>query len=113
MAGMAWRVIAECKWNVEGSGVKVCLYSEPIGCPSSDADVLYIQRFTLTCQGICRTNKSTPIYLRRNWGNVDFFDIGVMSGGGAGGGWDEAAWAAKGLPTEGELEVQLTMQEVS
>jgi hypothetical protein len=54
-----------------------------------------------------------PIDLRSCWGNGDFFGIGVMSGGGAVGGWDEAAWAAKGLPTEGELEVQLTIKEVS
>jgi hypothetical protein len=30
----------------------------------------------------------------------------------AGGGWDEAAWAAKGLPTSGELEVTLHMLSV-
>jgi hypothetical protein len=72
-----------------------------------------MQGFTLTCQGICYTAESLPTNLRSGWGYDDFFGIGVMSGGGAVGGWDEAAWAAKGLPTEGELEVQLTMQEVS
>jgi hypothetical protein len=27
-----------------------------------------------------------------------------------GDGWDEAAWAAKGLPLEGHLELQLTVE---
>jgi hypothetical protein len=113
MAGMPWRVMAECDWIVDSSGVKVGLFAQPTGYPSSDADVLCMQGFTLTCQGICKTEESKPMDLSYAWGNHDFFGIGVMSGGGAVGGWDEAAWAAKGLPTEGELEVQLTMQEVS
>jgi hypothetical protein len=113
MAGMAWRVFAKCKWVSVSSGVEVGLFAQPTGYPSSDDDVWYIQKLTLTCQGICITGESSPIDLRSGWGDVDFFGIGVMSGGGAVGGWDEAAWAAKGLPTEGELEVQLTMQEVS
>jgi len=41
---------------------------------------------------------SGVVEARSWWGWHDFFDIGVMSGG-----WDEAAWAAKGLPTTGEL----------
>jgi hypothetical protein len=36
--------------------------------------------------------------------------MGRMS---AGGGWDEAAWAAKGLPTSGELEITLHMHNVA
>jgi hypothetical protein len=113
MAGMPWRVMAECDWKVEGSGVQVRLFTDPTGCPVSDAYVLCMQGFTLTCQGTCIIEESLPIDLRNGWGDDDIFGIGVMSGGGAVGGWDEAAWAAKGLPTEGELEVQLTMQEVS
>jgi hypothetical protein len=42
-------------------------------------------------------------------GYPDIFKLGPMS---AGGGWDEAAWAAKGLPTSGVLELTLHMHSV-
>jgi hypothetical protein len=113
IAGMAFRVMAIFAWDVQGSGVRVGLYSTPIGYPSSSTNTLYMQSYKLTCQGICRTTSSGPTWLGKSRGYPDFFGIGVMSGGGAGGGLDEAAWAAKGLPTEGELEVQLEIQEVS
>jgi hypothetical protein len=32
----------------------------------------------------------------------DLFDLGAMAGG-----WDEAAWAARGLPVEGDLKLTL------
>jgi hypothetical protein len=42
------------------------------------------------------------------YGYNDFF-VFAMS---AGGGWDEAAWAAKGLPPSGALEITLHMHSV-
>ena len=38
----------------------------------------------------------------------DFFSLGAMSGG-----WDDAAWAAKGLPASGELVFTLTITSVN
>lgn len=38
----------------------------------------------------------------RGW--RDFFDVGPMPGG-----FDEAAWAAKGLPTSGQIVLKLTV----
>jgi hypothetical protein len=35
--------------------------------------------------------------------------LGSKFGGSMSGGWDEAAWAATGLPAEGELRVTLTV----
>jgi hypothetical protein len=37
-----------------------------------------------------------------------FFDVPPMGGDG----WDEAAWAAKGLPVEGHIELQLTVEQL-
>lgn len=41
-------------------------------------------------------------------GKDDFFGVGVISGG-----WDEAAWAAKGLPTHGYILLTATVSEVA
>ena len=41
------------------------------------------------------------------WGRRDFFEVGVMPGG-----FDEAVWAAKGLPTSGSIVLQLTVKDL-
>jgi hypothetical protein len=41
----------------------------------------------------------------RGWS--DFFGLGVMSAG-----FDEDAWAAKGLPTSGNIMLKLTVKDV-
>jgi hypothetical protein len=38
---------------------------------------------------------------------ADFFKVGPMKNG-----WDDVAWAAKGWPTSGELEVTLEVTKV-
>jgi hypothetical protein len=45
--------------------------------------------------------------LRGGWsGWKDFFGVGPMGGDG----WDEAAWAGRGLPAQGHIELQLTVE---
>jgi hypothetical protein len=56
-------------------------------------------RFTLEC-GFIRPHPATARFttgIQSSWGYRDFFGVGAMSGG-----FDAAAWAAKGLPTEGQ-----------
>jgi len=43
-----------------------------------------------------------PIQGSSMWGFHDFFGVGRMAGG-----WDHTAWANKGFPTAGNLEVKL------
>lgn len=38
----------------------------------------------------------------------DFLKVGPMAGG-----WDDAAWAAKGLPTDGDLVITASITGVS
>lgn len=44
----------------------------------------------------------------KGYGFHDFFELGAMAGG-----WDEAAVAAKGLPTSGDLPITMTVSEVA
>jgi hypothetical protein len=72
-------------------------------------DVFLVFKCTLACS----TNGTTHFIdcpgTSHGQGRQDFFVIGPMA---AGGGWDEAAWAAKGLPVSGELQLSLTMHSV-
>jgi hypothetical protein len=45
---------------------------------------------------------------RDGYGGGNIFDVGSMAGG-----WDEVAWAGKGLPTSGQLTIKLTVSKVS
>jgi len=42
-----------------------------------------------------------------SWGSRDVFSLGPLSSG-----WDEAAWASKGLPATGQLDLTLTVTSV-
>jgi hypothetical protein len=89
-------------------GLSVCLSEESAIVDDRDTTVFYQFDCEVSCFGITRkassglTNSS-----RRGVVWEDFFGVGPMANG-----WDEAAWAAKGLPTEGELVVQMTVSNV-
>lgn len=48
------------------------------------------------------SNSAAPGWARNSWGIRDFFELGPMAGG-----WDEAAWLAKGLPASGDVTFTL------
>ena len=47
------------------------------------------------------------LFSESGWGFVDLFGLGHMSGG-----FDEAAWGAKGLPASGSIKLRLTLEDV-
>jgi hypothetical protein len=57
-----------------------------------------------------RTSSSQCIDSAQSWGYGNYFSLQPMSGDG----WDEAAWAAAadGMPTTGEMLLQLHMHSV-
>jgi len=70
-------------------------------------DTFYSCSFTIsTCQRSKHRDASLAHgHAGKGWS--DFFKLGTMAGG-----WDEAAWAAKGLPTSGQLPITLTVHGV-
>jgi hypothetical protein len=109
LGGVSWSLRLGCSPKVTSAarGTAVGLYAVPHEPPMMlGGDTLVVFECSISCHGITHEVACTGAYRGRGYG--DFFQL-VMS---AGGGWDEAAWAAKGLPTSGELEVTLHMQSV-
>jgi hypothetical protein len=103
IGGMAWRPRFELLNDLEG-GVLLGLFAGPVDVP---ANMFYKFSYNLTCQGVARNGTSGFTKDSRSCGWANFFDLGPMAGG-----WDEAAWAAKGLPATGEVMVQLVVCSV-
>jgi hypothetical protein len=112
VGGVAWRMRIVC----EPKGGEKCLiggYADIVG----PDNIFYAVHVTLSCKqpnggaagGGVQHELKTPL-LRSviGYGDDDFFGLGGMGCGG----WDEAAWAARGLPTDGELELEMVVHSV-
>jgi hypothetical protein len=112
MGGTAWTLWLDCQQNQKDRvrGTDIVLNAVPKDAELMfGGDVFLVFSCTLTCSslGISSCLDCPGSYMGR--GRCDFFGLGLMS---EGGGWDEAAWAAKGLPTSGEVELSLHMHSV-
>lgn len=111
--GVAFRWLMELKWDADKGGSKVGLFAVPQNVPR-DAFLTY--SFSLSVPnrssehaGSTARDGTSPMQQGGGGrGCADFFDLGFMAGG-----WDESAWAAKGLPTSGQLHITLTVHGVS
>eukprot|EP00775_Hariotina_reticulata_P012385 gene12385-12519_t len=115
MAGMAWQLLVECKW-VDGQGddvsggVQVGLYATAAYYPRGEVDAYYSYKYHIKQRGWAPiTLTATATTLSCGYGYADGWGVGVMTGED---GWDESAWVSKGLPAEGELELQLVVEWV-
>lgn len=102
LGGMSFRI--KIVFTYQDGGVKVGIFGMPESLPD---DVLYSCKYRVQVEDF--DNQTTPKpklgYIMSGW--PDYFTLGSMAGG-----WDEAAWAAKDLPTSGQLTVKLTVSEV-
>uniref|UniRef100_A0A383VJQ4 BACK domain-containing protein n=1 Tax=Tetradesmus obliquus TaxID=3088 RepID=A0A383VJQ4_TETOB len=109
LGGVAWRLGVRCKPHQPrngAAGVRIGLLAESCEAPH---DIFRAFSATFGCRG-ARSRKATcDDGSVSGCGPSNFFRVGTMS---AAGGWDEAAWAAKGLPTAGELLLSLHMHSV-
>lgn len=102
LGGMTWSLLAEADWDADRQAVQLGLFCIPLNAPLNS---WYTFRAQLDVEGApelshkvsCLRSVSAPTGLGSDL-------VGSMSGG-----WDEAAWAATGLPAEGELRVTLTV----
>lgn len=107
LGGIRWKMLLDADWKAltglpGSSGVRIDLSAMPKGLPG---DVFCKCSYQLGWNAGA-LSKSQPVDHIRVEGCTgpmcsDFFGVGVMSGG-----WDEAAWAAAGLP-DGQLTLQL------
>jgi hypothetical protein len=106
LGGLSWDIEVMCTQQ-ERDGVRgtlVGVYAHDHGGPP---DVFYVFSCTLASGSVSRSISCCGDLHEQGWAN--FFTMEPMV---EGGGWDEAAWAAKGLPTTGELELSLHMHSV-
>uniref|UniRef100_A0A383VHZ1 Uncharacterized protein n=1 Tax=Tetradesmus obliquus TaxID=3088 RepID=A0A383VHZ1_TETOB len=102
----AWRLKVECKQ--EAGGTVVGVYAGPVAA-EVPAGFYYTFESTVSWQGVQKAVKQ-PCTKGAGWGYEDWFDLQPMA---AGGGWDAAAWAAAGLPTAGEMLLELCVHSVA
>jgi hypothetical protein len=105
MGGVGWRLRIECKQ--QDGGTVVGLYAGPF--PDDLLAGSYFRaKFTIRWQGEQRTLTSACVACNHSWGYANYFNLQPMSGVV----WDEAAWAAAaaGMPTTGEMLLQLQLQ---
>lgn len=99
LGGMAFSTGLYCQ-SCEG-GASITFACWPLS-QTVPADVCVMFDFSSEVVGFGRPKHSrTTLLAGRSGGISDFFNIGVMAGG-----WDVRAWAAKGLPTGGQLVIK-------
>jgi hypothetical protein len=96
--GMSYDINVECSPKEGGSCIGV--FGRATNAP---CDLFWSFDMTMRAPGLART-VSSRMGRGAGYGWRDFFDLPAMAGG-----WDEAAWAAKGLPTSGTLPITLTV----
>ena len=110
LGGLAFVISVGCEPEVaeSSSAVTIRVEAAPRDVPP---DATYSFNFVLSTAGvtppIVRSAKSMPLTSGECYGWPDFFSVGPMEGR-----WDEAAWAAKGLPADGSLVLRLSVCKV-
>jgi hypothetical protein len=108
LGGLAFELMVNCEPVESSTAVDLGFFVKPWGAPS---DASYSFSFKLTApdldwhnntSGICQHDGNSV-----SWGFGDFFALGPLAGG-----WDEVAWAARGLPASGSLVLKLSMLKV-
>jgi hypothetical protein len=86
-------------------GIQLGVYVDALDVPE---DVFLKYTYSISAADTERTHTGTPIYQNTVCKGIwDFFGLGEMVGG-----WDAAAWANKGLPTEGTLLLKLKVTDM-
>ena len=99
--GVAFTMYVSCVGSSQGT--QAALRVQPQGVPAS---IFCGFALTLAAGGIRRSTQHATTRGTGSWGWPNFFKLGHMAGG-----WDELAWASKGLPTAGELTITATVSK--
>jgi hypothetical protein len=107
LGGVKWGMQMRCVWDASQQGSTVGVYAIPVGLPAGSVchcKCVLEQSPGRPHSGVYRV---TGRFDAAGCGKGDFFGLGAMPGG-----FDDAAWVAKGLPTSGNLSLQLTVSTV-
>lgn len=109
LGGCDWVMELDCEYVDGEQGARVSLYSR-LG--SLLAGTFVEDAYEMSCSApgfsmVISTGTACRSHARRTYGRQDCFDLGVMAGG-----WNQEAWASKGLPAAGELVFTLRITSV-
>jgi hypothetical protein len=107
LGGIDFRLSALCALADDSDAVSICMWVHSCGRIPADAWCSFT--FELSAPQLDSFDTTVPLVLRKKAcsGCNDFLEVGPMAGG-----WNEAAWANKGLPATGTLPVKLTVSKV-
>jgi hypothetical protein len=104
LQGIRWGLLLQCVCTgAQSAGSNLGVYCKPVNLPKGTYPTCSYQ---YTISSLAHT--ANGVWRRLSTGSLgrhDFFGLGVMAGG-----WDESAWAAKGLPTSGTLQLKLKVK---
>jgi hypothetical protein len=106
LGGVRFGMEILCKWDASKQGSTISVYTY---CKSLPLGSFCRCSFDISCAAAPNFSRKTTNYIGSgsNWGWRDYFQLGAMPGG-----FDEATWAAKGLPTSGNIVLRLTVTDV-
>jgi len=106
LGGIEWHSWMMIDWDAGKKGTRIGFFTAPRNLP---AGMCIHFAFNLQATGLSKFTKSPPFGPDcPDWGWLDVFGLGSLPSG-----WDEAAWASKGLPATGQLDLTLTITSVS
>jgi hypothetical protein len=106
LGGGRWQMTVRCEQDVEDGerGTVVWLGVTLSELPADE--LMRVYRCTIVCNG---KNRELACPTAHDFASCGYWlDVAIMPDGG----WDEAAWAAEGLPTSGELLLSLQMHSL-
>jgi hypothetical protein len=109
--GIQWQMYLQSVWDDSKQGSTVGLYARATSLPAGTYCPC-----TYSLESLDSTGQAAAVHKEVNtfsvgdaacWGYADYFLLGAMPGG-----FDDAAWAAKGQPTFGSIVLRLTVETV-
>jgi hypothetical protein len=107
--GIKWNMSVEFRWDAAKQGSSLGLFAMAADLPAGAFCPCTCSFNPRHGADVAHTVKFTNTYSKDQSGRGfrDFFQIGAMPGG-----FDEAAWAANGLPTSGSILLMMTVEDV-
>jgi len=106
LGGIEWGLQVTAAWDAGNKGSKIGIYAAPQNLP---AGMCLKYAFSIKAAGLSNSGHAPLAEAQMTvWGWEDMFKLGPLPSG-----WDEAAWASKGLPAAGQLDLTLTVTSVS
>jgi hypothetical protein len=110
LGGLWWCMTLRREWDSQKEGDRIGVYvMSGNGPPGGFVSF----SFTVECLAgsdvlqCFLTAQQQRIASLSGWGHDDFFEIGTITGG-----WDDAVWAAKGLPAAGDITLMASITAV-